>query len=87
MRNLVDSNRYQLSEINVPSRAGRAGQSAARSRHRDLILAVVHEDQVMMGVNNDPALAAGDQLLVLSPSSRSRVRHAQVSEPPAPAAR
>jgi voltage-gated potassium channel len=81
MRNLVDSDRYQLREIDLPPDLAGLTMSVARGRHPAFILAVVHDDTVMMGVNNDPALAAGDRLLVLYPSSRSRLH--PVAEAPA----
>jgi len=83
MRNLVDSNRYQLREIDLPSELAGLTMTAARGRHKELILAVVHEDNVMMGVNNDPTLATGDHLLVLYPSSEPRLHRTPVAEAPA----
>jgi voltage-gated potassium channel len=69
MRNMVDSDRYQLSEIDIPANLAGQRLSRARSSREDLVLAVVHGDEVMMGVNNDPTLELGDQLIVLRPSS------------------
>ncbi len=71
MRNMVDSNRYRLSEIDPPPDLVGQTLSAARSRHDNLILAVVHGGEVMMGVNDDPTLTAADRLLVLSPSTKT----------------
>jgi voltage-gated potassium channel len=72
MRNMVDSDRYCLNEVDVPTDLEGVSISAARSRYPDLILAVVHGKEVMMGVNNDPLLTHGDQLLVLSPAAPNR---------------
>jgi Trk K+ transport system NAD-binding subunit len=83
MRNLVDSNRYQLREIDLPAELAGLTMTAARGSHQNLILAVVHEDNVMMGVNNDPTLASGDRLLVLYPSSQPRLHSRPVAEAPA----
>jgi voltage-gated potassium channel len=66
MRNIVDSVRYRLAEVDVPAELNGIPLSSARSRRSDLILAVVHGTEVMMGVANDPVLVEGDQLLVLS---------------------
>ena len=81
MRNMVDSNRYRLREIDlVPELAG-VTLNTARSSHGDLILAVVHAGEVMMGVNNDPILAAGDRLIVLCPSTKAHAERAQTAQP------
>lgn len=74
MRNMVDSNRYRLTEIDLPADFAGITLSAARSRRSEMVLAVVHDNNVMMGINNDPTLAEGDRLLLLGPSS-SRRRH------------
>ena len=66
MRNMVDSDRYLLNEVDLPAHMEGATISKARSQSSDLILAVVHGHEVMMGINNDPVLVAGDQLIVLS---------------------
>jgi voltage-gated potassium channel len=75
MRNMVDSDRYRLREIDVVPELVGLTMNAARKGHVNLILAVVHEGEVMMGVNNDPTLAAGDRLIVLYPSTKSRAGH------------
>ncbi|MGO9876385.1 MAG: potassium channel family protein [Acidimicrobiia bacterium] len=72
MRNMVNSDRYQLSEIDLPSNLSGLRLSQARRDRQELVLAVVHGDQVMMGVNNDPTLQPGDQLLVLRPTTQTR---------------
>jgi voltage-gated potassium channel len=72
MRNLLDSNRYRLREIDLPPELAGLTVSAARAQHGDLVLAIVHNGEVIMGVNNDPTLSAGDRMLVLCPSDGSR---------------
>lgn len=74
MRNLVDSNRYRLTEIDLPPGLAGLTLSAARGQRNEFVLAMVHGKEVMMGVNNDPTLAAGDRLLVLSPSTKRAER-------------
>jgi hypothetical protein len=44
-------------------------------------LAVVHDGEVMMGVNNDPILAAGDRLIVLCPSTKAHAERARKTQP------
>jgi voltage-gated potassium channel len=72
MRNMVDSDRYRLSEIDLPPDLAGITMREARGRRAELILGVVHEDEVLMGVNDDPTLVMGDRLLVLLPSSETR---------------
>lgn len=64
---MVDTDGYQLQE--VPLDAAAVGQplSQVRRSHPDLVLGAVHEGHVTLGVAQDPTLAAGDQLLILSP--------------------
>jgi voltage-gated potassium channel len=78
MRNLVDSNRYLLTEIDLPPEQVGLALSAARGRRPELVLAVVHDGRLMMGVNNDPTLADGDRLLVLRPSSRRKAERQEM---------
>ncbi len=72
MRIMVDSDRYTLREVDVDPELVGLTMSAARGSHENLILAVVHDDVVQMGVNNDPAVLAGDRLIVLCPASKGR---------------
>jgi voltage-gated potassium channel len=76
MRNMVDSSRYQLTELDVPEDLVGLTMSAARDRRDELILAVVHDDRVMMGVNNNPVLEAGDRLLMMLPCGNRDARRA-----------
>jgi Trk K+ transport system NAD-binding subunit len=70
MRNMVDSDRF--SEIDLPANLAGLRLSQARSTREELVVAVVHDDEVMVGVNNDPTLESGDQLIILRPSSPDR---------------
>jgi voltage-gated potassium channel len=69
VRNMVDSDRYKFSEVDVPSNLAGLPLSEARALRDGLVLALVHDGEVSMGVNNDPVLALGDRLLVLGPSN------------------
>ncbi|HTT54348.1 MAG TPA: hypothetical protein VMH35_23400 [Streptosporangiaceae bacterium] len=43
--------------------------SAIRSERAGLVLALVHDGRVIMGIQEDPAVAAGDRLLVAEPAA------------------
>lgn len=64
---LVDSEGLQLREVPVEDSAVGRRLSEVRGERSELVLAVVHEDRVLFGVDDDPALSAGDRLLVLKP--------------------
>jgi voltage-gated potassium channel len=64
---LVDSQGLQLRELSVDDRAVGRKLSEVRDEREGLVLGTVHEGRVMFGINEDPALAAGDCLLVLEP--------------------
>ena len=49
--------------------------SAIRSERAGLVLALVHDGRVIMGIREDPVVAAGDGLLVAEPAA-GHVRHA-----------
>jgi voltage-gated potassium channel len=82
MRHMVDSGRYLLKEVSLPMDLEGLTLSAARGPRADLILAVIHGTEVLMGVNHDPVLVAGDQLLVLSaaPETGKHNHHARAVE-------
>lgn len=63
---LVDSDSYQLKE--VPVEDGWVGRplSEVRRQLAGLVLGAVHETRVVVGVAEDPALARGDSLLVVT---------------------
>jgi len=74
MRTMVDSDRYRLSEIDLPRELVGLTLSGARAQRSELILAIVRDGRIMMGVNDDPALGDADRLLMLCPSEPTR-RH------------
>jgi voltage-gated potassium channel len=64
---LVDSEQHSLREISAdPAIVGRA-LSSVRSERSGLVLGLVHQGRVIMGIGEDPMVAAGDQLLVAEP--------------------
>ncbi|HEX3389276.1 MAG TPA: ion channel [Streptosporangiaceae bacterium] len=64
---LVDSEQHSLREIDPdPATVGRP-LSAVRSERSGLVLGLVHEGRVIMGIGEDPVIAAGDHLLVAEP--------------------
>jgi len=68
MRTMVDSDRYRLSEIDLPRELVGLTLSGARAQRSELILAIVRDGRIMMGVNDDPSLGDADRLLMLCPS-------------------
>ncbi len=67
---LVDSDGYQMREVPLaPEQSGQPLSDVRRS-HPDLVLGAVHDGQVVLGVAQDPTLAPGDRLLVLSADRR-----------------
>lgn len=64
---LVDSQGLQLKELSIDDRAVGRKLSEVRDEREGLVLGAVHEERVLFGINEDPALAAGDCLLVLEP--------------------
>ncbi|MGP8001467.1 MAG: ion channel [Streptosporangiaceae bacterium] len=71
---LVDSEQHSLHEIPAGDAVGRP-LSAIRSERAGLVLALVHDGRVIMGIREDPVVAAGDGLLVAEPAA-GHVRHA-----------
>ncbi|MGH3069308.1 MAG: NAD-binding protein [Streptosporangiaceae bacterium] len=64
---LVDSEQHSLREISAdPATVGRP-LSSVRSERSGLVLGLVHEGRVIMGIGEDPVIAAGDHLLVAEP--------------------
>lgn len=61
---LVDSEGYQLKELPVDGAFVGQPLSKIRGQQAALVLAAVHDEQVIFGVDHDPVLAAGDRLLV-----------------------
>jgi voltage-gated potassium channel len=69
---LVDSERHTLREIGVdPGQVGRP-LSAVRTERAGLVLGLVQQHRVVMGIGEDPVIAAGDRLLVAQPARRPR---------------
>ena len=62
-----DSEQHSLREVSAdPAIVGRA-LSSVRSERSGLVLGLVHQGRVIMGIGEDPMVAAGDQLLVAEP--------------------
>lgn len=64
---MVDTDGYQLEEVPVDGSAVGQPLSQVRRSHPGLVLGAVHDGHVTLGVAQDPLLAVGDQLLILSP--------------------
>lgn len=65
---LLDSEKHRLDELDAtPEMAGKP-LSALRSERDDLVLGLVRKDQVMLGIGEDPTVAAGDRLLIARPA-------------------
>ena len=60
---LVDSEQHSLREIGAGDAVGKP-LSAVRSERDGLVLGLVHDGRVIMGIGEDPVVAAGDNLLV-----------------------
>lgn len=69
MLGLVDSQGMQLKELSVDDRAVGRKLSEIRDERAGLVLGAVHEERVLFGIGEDPALVEGDRLLVLEPES------------------
>lgn len=68
---LLDSDSHRLDELETtPEMAGRP-LSSLRDERDDLVLGLVHGEEVDLGIGQDPVVAAGDRLLVARPSSRT----------------
>ncbi|MGD0925771.1 MAG: ion channel [Streptosporangiaceae bacterium] len=64
---LVDSEQHSLREISAdPAIVGRP-LSSVRSERSGLVLGLVQQGRVIMGIGEDPVIAAGDSLLVAEP--------------------
>ena len=61
---LVESGRDRLTELDAdPAMIGKA-LSAIRDERGGLVLGLIHEGQFTLGLSEDPAVAAGDRLLI-----------------------
>ncbi len=65
---LLTSEQTLLQEIPVPADWMGQSLSMARSRSAAVVLAVVHNNKVLLGVNHDPLIEADDSALVLMPA-------------------
>jgi voltage-gated potassium channel len=73
---LVESNQHSLTEIEAdPATVGRP-LSAVRDERAGLVLGLVHNGTFVLGIGEDPVVAAGDRLLVAEPARRERGRAA-----------
>ncbi len=66
MVQLVESARHKLTEIDASALAGKL-LSAVRDERDDLVLGLVHDGKFILGVGEDPVVAAGDRLLIAVP--------------------
>ncbi len=64
---ILDSEGYQLKEVDVGEEGAGHPLSEARDRVRGVVLGAVHAGHVVIGVVEDPTLEPGDRLLVLEP--------------------
>lgn len=67
---LLDSEDHTLDEVSVEaSQAGRP-LSAIREQRSELVLGLVHADEVTLGIAEDPVVVEGDRLLLARPLTR-----------------
>lgn len=71
MVHLVESPKHKLIEVDAGALAGKA-LSAVRDERDDLVLGLVHDRKFILGVGEDPVVAAGDRLLIAVPDQRGR---------------
>jgi len=67
---MVDSEEYQLAEIPVSESWVSKPFSEVRRDYPAVTLALVHEKEVILGVERDPIVEADDSLLVLRPTTK-----------------
>jgi voltage-gated potassium channel len=73
MVHLVESPKHKLVEVDAGALAGKL-LSAVRDERDDLVLGLVHDGKFILGVGEDPVVAAGDRLLVAVPDQAGRQR-------------
>jgi voltage-gated potassium channel len=72
VRQLVESNRHVLTEIDVgPAMTGKR-LSTVRDERAELVLGLVHDGEFTLGVGDDPLVAEGDRLLMAEPADRGQ---------------
>ncbi len=64
---IVDSDAYCISERPIKSEWIGLPLSEVRARHGGFVLGVAQQDDVILGVERDPVMAAGSTILVLAP--------------------
>jgi voltage-gated potassium channel len=73
MVHLVESPKHKLVEVDAGALAGKL-LSAVRDERDDLVLGLVHDGKFILGVGEDPVVAAGDRLLMAIPDQGARVK-------------
>jgi voltage-gated potassium channel len=68
---LVESNKHLLCETEADEATVGKPLSAVRDERSGLVLGLVHAGRFMLGVGEDPVVAAGDHLLIAEPASRA----------------
>jgi voltage-gated potassium channel len=63
---LVDSDTYRIEEVPVDAAAVSRRLSEIRGQPRVLVLGLVHDEQVTLGIEDDPVIDRDDRLLILS---------------------
>jgi voltage-gated potassium channel len=64
---LVESDRHSLNEIDADQTAIGRPLSAIRDERSGLVLGLIHDGRFLLGIGEDPVVAAGDQLLLAEP--------------------
>lgn len=64
---LVESSQHSLTEIDADAATVGKLLSAIRDERSGLVLGLVHDGKFMLGIGEDPIVAAGDQLLLAEP--------------------
>lgn len=64
---LVESDRHSLNEIEADQTAIGRPLSAIRDERSGLVLGLIHDGRFLLGIGEDPVVAAGDQLLLAEP--------------------
>lgn len=65
LHQLVDSSQHSLAEIEADAATAGKRLSAVRDERDGLVLALVHDGQLNLGIDEDPVVSSGDHLLVV----------------------
>jgi voltage-gated potassium channel len=65
---LVASDQHSLTEVEADGAAVGKALSAIRDERAGLVLGLVHDGRVLLGIGEDPVVAAGDHLLIAQPA-------------------